>query len=226
MLINTLVEPGKHHFDREDHLIFVLLQAEKHGLNRIEPEPYTCECGNTLSPEELDRGDESKASWPNCKSWRDGGKKKCPECDEYPPISREQHIRARGYEATPKSEIRSITQSQREAALEEADRKCVSCDSEAKYVTRIVPPRYGGSREQVNLAPLCSHHYEDYGHMFVDILHPEEWYQVKEISWREYAEVFRDKFGSGKSGDRIVEVIDDLLEEGQPENPYPYIGQN
>ncbi len=129
MLIKAVTEPGKHHQNRSNHLIFVLLKAEKHGLNRIEPEPYSCECGATLTPDILDKGDETKTSWPNCKSWRDNGKKKCPECNEYPSIDREQHIRARGYEPTPKSEIKSVTQSQREAVLEQADHTCITCDS-------------------------------------------------------------------------------------------------
>ncbi|WP_313694251.1 hypothetical protein [Halorarum halobium] len=221
MLVNALVEPGKHHHNRSNHLIFVLLKAEKHGLNRIEPEPYTCDCGTTLTPEVLDRGDESKASWPNCKSWSNGGKKKCPECDEYPSIDREQHIRARGYEPTPKSEIKSVTQSQREAALEKTDHTCVTCSSKAEYVKRMVPPRYGGSRDMVNLAPLCNEHYEDYGHMFVDVLYPEGWYQIHHLDWEEYVEALRDKYSS--SNERLTEILDSLLEKGQPENPYPYI---
>ncbi|MFD1643845.1 hypothetical protein [Halohasta litorea] len=221
MLINTLVEPGRHHGNRSNHLVFVLLKAEKHGLNRIEPEPYTCECGIILTPEVLDRGDESKNSWPNCKSWRDGGKKKCPECDEYPSIDREQHIRARGYEPTPKSQIKSVTQSQREAALEETDHTCITCNSKAEYVKRMVPPRYGGSRDVVNLAPLCNKHYKKYGHMFADVLHPEEWHQIHHLDWEGYVEALRDKYANGSN--RLVNILDSLLDEGQPENPYPYI---
>jgi len=107
MYIAALTEPGKRHHNRSNHLVFVLLNAESHGLTRIHPEPYTCECGATLTPDVLDEGDEAKASWPNCKSWRDGGRKKCPACDEYPSIDREQHIRARGYEPTPKDDIKT-----------------------------------------------------------------------------------------------------------------------
>lgn len=220
MLINTLIEPGKHHHNHSNHLVFVLIDAEKHGVNRIDPEPYTCECGADLTPEVLDRGDESKTSWPNCKSWRDGGKKKCPECDEYPSLSREQYIRARGYEPTPKSEIRSITSSQREAALEDADNTCVACDTEASYVKRMVPPRRGGNREVVNLAPLCDEHYDNYGHKFADVLQPTEWYRIHGIDWAEYVETLRGKFAG--SNETLVDVLDSLLEEGQPDNPYFY----
>lgn len=222
MLLNTLVEPGRHHHDKENHLIFVLLNAENHGLNRVEPEPFTCECGAILTQEVLDRGDKSKMSWPNCKSWRDGGKKKCPECDEYPSIGRKQHFLARGYDATPKSKIRSITASQREDALESRNHTCVACSSKAEYVKRMVPPRYGGSRDLVNLATLCSKHYENFGHMFVDVLHPEEWYQIHEINWREYVEALKHKFDDS-SNERLIQHLESLLERGRPENPYPYI---
>ncbi|GAA1300232.1 hypothetical protein GCM10009647_015510 [Streptomyces sanglieri] len=200
----------------------MLLNAESHGLTRIQPEPYTCECGATLTPEVLDEGDESKASWPNCKSWRNGGQKKCPECDEYPSFDREQRIRARGYEPTPKDEIKNITQNQREEALEEHDRQCIACRDTAEYVKRMVPPRYGGSRELKNLAPLCAHHYEDVGHMFADLLQPAGWYQIHGISWREVAESMRDQY-TDQGADSFVETLDELLDRGQPENPYPYI---
>lgn len=222
MLLDAFVEPGRHHHNRENHLVFVLLNAGKHGLNRVEPEPYTCDCGATLTPEVLDRGDESKTSWPNCKSWRNGGKKKCPVCDEYPSIGREQHFRAKGYEATPKSEIKSVTSTQRESALEESDHTCVACSSKAEYVKRIIPPRYGGSRDTLNLAPLCDQHFEGYGHMFVDVLHPEEWYQVHELDWREYVEALRTKFEGG-ANEQLIQLLAKLLEKGQSENPYSYI---
>jgi len=202
--------------------VFVLLNAESHGLTRIHPEPYTCKCGATLTPDLLDEGDESKASWPNCKSWRNGGRKKCPECDEYPSIDREQHIRARGYEPTPKDDIKNVTQYQREDALEEHDGQCIVCSDDAEYVKRVVPPRYGGTRELKNLAPLCDHHYEDFGHMFADLLQPAEWYQIHGISWREVAESMRDRYAD-QGVDSLVETLDELLERRQPDNPYPYI---
>lgn len=224
MFIVGLTEAGKGHQPQthDQHLVFVLLNAESHGLNRIEPENYTCECGVDLKPKVLDEGDESKASWPNCKSWRNGGRKKCPECDEYPSISREQHIRARGYEPTAKDEIKSVTQNQREEALEESDRQCIVCGDEAEYVKRMVPPRYGGSREIKNLAPLCAHHYEDFGHKFADLLEPAEWHKIHDISWREVAESMRDRYAN-QGADSFVEKLDELLEQGIPENPYPYI---
>lgn len=222
MYIASLTEPGNRHHNRTNHLVFVLLNAESHGLTRIQPEPYTCECGETLTAEVLDKGDESKSSWPNCKSWRDGGRKKCPACDEYPSIGREQHIRARGYEPTPKDDIKNVTQHQREEALEEHDGQCIACSNDAEYVKRMVPPRYGGSRELKNLAPLCDHHYEDFGHMFADLLQPAEWYQIHSISWREVAESMRDQYADQGAGS-FVETLDELLDRGQPENPYPYI---
>ena len=222
MLLGTKVQPGNRHFDRTNHLVFVLFNAELHGIERIKPQPYTCECGATLTPDVLDEGDESKTSWPNCKSWRDGGKKKCPKCDEYPSIGRDQHIRARGYEPVPKDNIKDLTQAQRENAIEQAEGECIACDESAAYVVRMVPPRYGGRREPENLAPLCNRHYNDFGQMFADILVPYEWHLVKDISWREGAEYFRDSFFED-GFEEIAGHLDELLERGMPDNPYPYV---
>lgn len=224
MLIATLEEPGQHHHNRANHLVFVLLNAEAHGLTRIPPEPYTCDCGAALTPEVLDEGDKSKQSWPNCKSWRKGGKKKCPECDEYPSIGREQYIRARGYEPQPKDDIKNITTNQREEALDRYDGRCVNCGEETSYVKRAVPPRYGGTRDTENLAPLCDHHHDDYGHKFADLFKPAEWYKIHGISWRDVAEEMRDDFEEG-GNDLVAEGIDELLQHGEPENPFPYIGE-
>jgi hypothetical protein len=223
--VTAYLEEGKHHFDRKPHLVFVLANAESHGLTRIEPEPYTCECSAKLPPEKLDAGDEGKASWPNCKSWRDGGRKRCPDCGEYPSIDREQHIRARGYRPTPKDEIRQITAKQREDTLEKTEGQCLACADEAGYVVRMVPPRYGGSRELSNLAPLCEHHYEDYGHMFADILSPPEWYKIHGAEWRELATELRDQFDE-MGEDSMVTVLSQVLEanEGRDwENPFLYL---
>jgi len=96
------------------------------------------------------------------------------------------------------------------------------CSDDAEYVKRVVPPRYGGTRELKNLAPLCDHHYEDFGHMFADLLQPAEWYQIHSISWREVAESMRDRYAD-QGVDSLVETLDELLERRQPDNPYPYI---
>jgi hypothetical protein len=222
VFITAIVQPGKQHHDRQNHLVFVLLNAESHGLTRIPPEAFTCECGAELSPDVLDAGDESKASWPNCKSWRDGGKKKCPECDSYPSIRREQHIRARGYEPTPKDEIKRATQAQRSETLDRHDGQCLVCEQEAEYVKRMVPPRYGGTREQKNLAPLCQRHHEGFGHMFADILQPAEWYKIEGITWRTVATDLREQYADA-GVETAVERLDEALSRGQPPNPYPYI---
>jgi len=60
MYVTTYFEEGEHHHNREPHLVFVLADAESHGLGRIKPEPYTCECGAELTPETLDAGDGGK----------------------------------------------------------------------------------------------------------------------------------------------------------------------
>jgi len=49
MYVTTYFEEGEHHHNRKPHLVFVLANAESHGLSRIEPEPYTRECGVSLS---------------------------------------------------------------------------------------------------------------------------------------------------------------------------------
>jgi len=226
MYVTTYFEEGDHHHNRKPHLVFVLANAESHGLSRIEPEPYTCDCGAELTPETLDTGDEGKVSWPNCKSWRNGGQKRCPECGEYPSIDREQHIRARGYRPTPKSEIKQITATQREDAMEKTDGQCLVCNEEASYVVRMVPPRYGGSRESENLAPLCDHHYEDYGHMFADIFVPPEWNKIHGAEWRPLATELRDQFDE-MGVDRVVETLDQVLAaDKEQEWGDPFLYQN
>ena len=222
MFVSAWEQPGNRHHDRTNHLVFILLNSEAHGINRVRPEPYTCECGIDLTPERLDEGDESKSSWPNCKSWREGGKEKCPICDEYPSIGREQRIRARGYEPTPKDDIKGVTPAQRSEAIERQNGRCLLCDSEAEYVVRMVPPRYGGTRDLVNLAGLCDHHYSDYGHMFADILFPVEWYKVEIASWEDVAGELRDQFAEA-GREQLAEELDRLLQKGKPENPFPYL---
>ena len=225
MYVTTYFEEGEHHHDRDKHLVFVLANAESHGVSRIQPELYSCDCGEELSPEKLDAGDEEKASWPDCKSWRDGGRKRCPECGEYPSIGREQHIRARGYQPTPKSEIKQVTSNQREEALGKTDGQCMVCGESAAYVVRMVPPRYGGSRDLENLAPLCDHHYEDYGHMFADILVPPEWAKIHGVDWTEIATELRGQFDE-MGVESMVDTLDNLLDKHDDRdlgNPFPYL---
>lgn len=215
MLLSTFTEPS-----HGGTLVFVLINAEKHGLERIEPQPLECDCGHILTAHELDRGDQTKSA--SSSSWREGGRKKCPECVEYPSLEREDYLRAQGFVPTPQSEIRSITPNQRAMALDEADNTCVRCGSEADYVKRIVPPRYDGSRDQVNLAPLCGEHYENYGHMFVDLLVPYDWHRLHDTSFMQYSEIFIEKFGD-RFPEKLISKLIDLRKRGEPENPYPYI---
>lgn len=225
MYVTVYFEEGNHHFNRDKHLVFVLAHAESHGLSRIESEWYTCECGTELTHEKLDAGDEGKTSWPDCKSWRDGGRKRCPECGEYPSIDREQHIRARGYRPTPKDDINRVTPKQREGAMEKTDGRCLACDDEASYVVRMVPPRYGGSRDLVNLAPLCDHHYDDYGRMFADIFAPPEWNKIHGANWRDLATKIRTQF-EDLGVDSMVDQLDQVLdadEETDWVDPFLYL---
>lgn len=57
MYVTTYFEEGEHHHNRKPHLVFVLANAEAHGLGRTEAEPYPCDCGAELTPERLDAGD-------------------------------------------------------------------------------------------------------------------------------------------------------------------------
>ncbi|KMT45652.1 hypothetical protein EL22_28220 [Halostagnicola sp. A56] len=58
--------------------------------------------------------------------------------------------------------------------------------------------------------------------MFADLLQPAEWYQIHSISWREVAESMRDQYAD-QGADSFVKTLDELLDRGQPDNPYPYI---
>lgn len=224
VLITVYEEGGNHHFNRKPHLVFVLAGADSHGLTRIQPEYYTCnECGTDLSPAALDRGDEAKKSWPDCKSWRNDGQKRCPECGTRPSIGRSQHIRARGYEPTPKDEIKQITSAQREEGLDRTDGDCLICDDSAEYVIRMVPPRYGGNRDISNLAPLCEHHYDDFGHMFADILEPAEWHKIQGVEWNDIAPEVKEQV-EAMGIDQLADILDQMIEEVEdPTDPFIYL---
>lgn len=58
----------------------------------------------------------------------------------------------------------------------------------------MVPPRYGGSRDDVNLAPLCGQHHEKYEQMFADVFVLEEGAMVRGVEWREVTTELHDQF--------------------------------
>lgn len=221
MLLGTYAESGGHH---HDHLVFIVLDAEKHGLRRTQHRPYECECGTLLTPEKLDWGDRQKKSWPNCKSWRDGGKKRCPECEEYFSNSREQFARPRGYEVQPQEEYDDITDEARETVRERFGDTCIFCDDSFEAVHRIIPPRYYGSADPKNLVSLCNHHNRRSGHLFVDVMAPWEWDKVSGLDWESYVSRLRAKYKDAESeqAEILVDLLGEMLDEGKPSNPNPY----
>lgn len=220
MLLATYTDSCPRDNHSHNRLIFVVSQAENMGLERIEPKPFECHCGKTLTPEALDEGDSTKKTWPDCKSWRNGGMRKCPDCEETPSLDREQHIRARGYEPRPKDEIRGITSKARQTALEKHEERCVSCNRKAQYVKRIIPPRYEGDRTPQNLAPLCNTHYDNHGHLFADILFPKEWNKIDGISWTDVATSLRDRHADRHP--KFASRLNRLLDDAPFGDPYPY----
>lgn len=225
MLLSTYEEPTTSH-SHHNHLVFILLDAEAHGLQRTTPKPYVCDCGNELTPLELDWGDRDKTSWPNCKSWRDGGKKRCPDCNEYFSMNREQAARPLGYKVQPKSEYDTITDTARTKAKNRYGNTCLVCDNNVDAVHRIVPPRYYGIADAKNLAPLCNHHHQHYGHKFVDIYHPHEWHEIDGLDWESYVTNLRDNYATQNSenAQQVASLCEDLLEntDDLPTTPNPY----
>jgi hypothetical protein len=225
MLLGTYKHSGgKQH----DHLVFIILNAEEHGLRRTEHKYYQCDCGNLLSPKELDLGDRQKQSWPDCMSWREGGQKWCPECGERFSMSQEQWVRPRGYEVVSDDEYDKISDETRESVFDQHSGDCIACDNSADAVHRIVPPRYGGSGDPTNLVPVCDEHRHRRGHVFLDILMPWEWEDVSRLDWVSYVERLRDHYSDDDStaANRIASLCDDLLERGNPKNPNPYAKSN
>lgn len=213
--------------DYRHGLVFIIGKAEEHGLQRTEVRPYTCECGCELTPERLDEGDREKASWPNCKSWREGGNKRCPECDSpfrMPP--REQMGRTFGYETRPKDDYSdSLTDARKRRAREEYGESCLLCDetSDLGYV-RIVPKKFYGTADPPNLVPFCSEHKPDHP-VFLDIAHPGKWLRFEEfVDWESYVSELREDMVESDVEDEsgFVQFLDQLLERGQtvPEDPY------
>lgn len=221
MLLGTLKQSGSHH---HDFLVFVILNAESHGLRRTDHLYYECECGNELSPAELDLGDRQKKSWPDCMSWRNEGQKHCPVCGERVSISPEERARAKGYELISEDEHDEITDEAREAVFDRYDGECIACSQSPDAVHRIVPPSYGGSGEPVNLVPVCEDHRHRRGHKFLDIMMPWEWEEIDALDWETYVEDLRDQYveEDSKAAERIVDICEDMLERGKPRNPNPY----
>lgn len=209
---------------RNTLLVFVVLDAESHGLRRVEPEPYDCECGNVMTPFELDLGDRMKQSWPDCKSWRGDGQKRCPECRQRVSTDKQQHAHALGYESFDQDDYEDITDEARETAFEKTDGTCIACGQEAEAVHRIVPPMFGGSGDPMNLAPVCSDHQHRKGHRFVDVMAPWEWESHSGLDREEYVTELREKFSAtdGEAAEQIVDFCDRLLEDERPPNPRPY----
>ena len=221
MLLGTLKQSGRHQHNR---LIFIILNAESHGLRRTEPQYYECDCGNELSPGELELGDRRKKSWPDCMSARHGGQKHCPVCGKRVAVSAEERARAKGYELIPEAKYDDITDDAREAAFDRYDRACIACDHPPDAVHRIVPPRYGGSGEPMNLVPLCETHRDRRGHQFLDVMMPWEWEEITAVDWESYVEDLRDQYAAedSQAAERIVELCEDMLDQGKPKNPNPY----
>lgn len=224
MLLNVLSKSNPRH----TLLVFIILDAESHGLRRIEPEPYECECGHILTPFELDLGDRRKQSWPDCKSWRGEGQKRCPECEERVSVDRHQRAQALGYESLAQDEYNDITDGARDTAFNRTNGTCIACDQSAEAVHRIVPPMFGGSGDPVNLAPVCSDHRHRSGHRFVDILAPWEWEDVSGLDWEEYVADLCNEYSErdSETAKRIVELCGGILEGGKPPNPRPYADSN
>ncbi len=220
MLFHTLHTPNEKH-----EVIFIIGKAHEHGLKRTDVRPYTCECGCELTPERLDEGDREKTSWPNCKSWRDGGNKRCPECDSrfhMPP--REQMGRTFGYEVRPKDDYSdSVTDARKRRACEKYGESCLLCEESGNLgFVKIVPQKFYGIADPPNLVPFCSKHKPRH-HVFLDIAHPGKWMRFEQIDWEEYVTKFReDTIASGGEGSDFVEFLDSLLERGQrpPDDPY------
>lgn len=214
MLFDVLHKPDARH-----EVIFIIGQAEaEHGLRRTEVRPYTCDCGCELTPERLDEGDRQKTSWPNCKSWRDGGNKRCPSCNSkfhMPP--REQMGRTFGYEVRPKDDYSdSVTDARKRRAREEYGETCLLCESadDLGYV-KIVPQKFYGTADPPNLVPFCTEHKPRH-HVFLDISYPGKWARFRNrVKWESYVADLREQYADeGHEGTKFVDHLDALLEKG------------
>ena len=211
MLIDAFRETPSHTHGSAQNIVYLLLGAESHGLERVKPEPFTCECGITLTKDKME-------SRPN----KMGAT--CSECGANLRPSAEERARAEGYAYVPSNERKRVTTKQREKALKAFDNSCVTGEGEASYVKRMVPPKYGGNRQVENLVALCNHHYEEFDHKFVDLLYPPEFYKVAGGIWRDCAMAFRSSLDS-QEAPGLQDHLTQLLEQGQPDNPYPYIDE-
>ena len=221
MLLDALHNPNGHH-----EVVFIIGQADEHGLKRTDVQSYTCDCGCELTPERLDEGDRMKTSWPSCKSWRDGGNKRCPECNSkfhMPP--REQMGRTFGYETRPKDDYSdSATDARKRRAREEYGKSCLLCNSEDDlgYV-KIVSHKFYGVADPPNLVPFCADHKPKH-HVFLDISYPGKWMRFRNlVNWESYVSDLREQYvEAGHEGTEFVNHLDTLIEHGPvpPRDPY------
>lgn len=209
-----------HHGSQDKHeVLFILVNAGNHGLQRTEVQPYTCDCGCDLTPERLDEGDRQKSSWPSCKSWRDGGNKRCPDCNsQFAMPPHEQMGRTLGYEVRPEGDYSdSKTDARKRRAQEQYGSSCFLCDSEELHYTKAVPHKFYGIADPPNLIPFCPEHQPGH-HTFLDVQNPGKWRRFDQISWRDYLQNYRSNTESTK----LREMITSLLDDGQspPKDPY------
>ncbi|WP_128478915.1 hypothetical protein [Halorussus pelagicus] len=129
-------------------------------------------------------------------------------------MNRQQAAHPVGYEVQPKDEYDAITDEARTEAKNRYGNTCLACDNDVDAVHRIVPPRYYGTGDAKNLAPLCNNHHRHYGHKFVDIYYPHEWRDIDGLDWETYVTELKADYASKDSNNaqKVVSLCEDLLE--------------
>lgn len=193
--VNRQSYTGDKPYDMTD-VVFILANAEEHGLRRTSKQPFTCtSCGTDLTAEKLDEGDRKKPTWPKCKSWRENGKKNCPECGEFFTPPRNQWGRWLGYEIRPKDDYSDKpTEARKRKAKDCYSDSCIICNDSIEAFYHIVPHRFYGSADPPNLVGMCKTCHQRGKTNFVDVEYPENKWEHFNLNWREMVEQGREKF--------------------------------
>lgn len=206
-------------------IAFIISNAEEHGLRRTDPQHYSCECGCELTPARLDEGDREKASWPNCKSWRNGGRKRCPECNSRFMPPREQYGRQLGYAVRSKDDYSDkVTEARKRRAIEQYGDTCAICREPGEEFHHIVPHRFYGIGDPPNLIPICEKHHRRGRTTFLNIEDPAKWHRFEGLSWENYLKNAIQTFTKmeKENSDEWASSLTELLERGQSEPHDPY----
>lgn len=147
----------------KDAVHFVVDDAAQHGIEFLDEPWMECNgCGARLTPDDLDKADETKST---SSSWRERGQPKCIECGKVPLSTRAVTFRLQHdppfSPPYPSEKAGPVTDGLRKWIFEVWGETCVApdCSNDGVHCHHIVPRYMGGVTTTKNVAPLCRAHH-------------------------------------------------------------------